>query len=430
VTDFGVEVFQNEYLPEATREVNAIVTVNATGGPGAAGGGASPAAVVIMIDCSGSMDMPRDKLHAAKQATAVAIDSLRTGVHFAVVAGNHAAAVAYPPTNRLTPATDDTRAAAKRAVSRLYASGGTAIGQWLTLTNWLFNEHPEGIRHAILLTDGRNEGETEADLRASLAACVGRFTADCRGVGTDWSVAELRTISTALLGSVDIVARPADLAADFTAMMAEAMGKAVADVMLRLWTPQGATVRFVKQVAPTVRDLTAMGAPAPAPQSLDYPTGSWGTESRDFHICVEVNPGRVGDEMLAGRISLVSGNEIAGKGLIRALWTDDDALSTRINPAVAHYTGQAELAQVIQEGLQARKDGDADTATTKLGRAVALATESGNDGTAKLLRKVVDVLDPVTGTVRLKARVDDADEMALDTRSTKTIRVSKRGQEG
>ena len=65
-----------------------------------------------------------------------------------------------------------------------------------------------------------------------------------------------------------------------------------------------------------------------------------------------------------------------GQGLVRAVWTDDEALSTRINPHVAHYTGQAELAQVIQDGLEARKQGDEDTATAKLGRAVALAAAS------------------------------------------------------
>ena len=39
-------------------------------------------------------------------------------------------------------------------------------------------------------------------------------------------------------------------------------------------------------------------------------------------------------------------------------------------------------------------------ATAKLGRAVALAQESGNEDTAKLLAKVVDVVDAATGTVR------------------------------
>ena len=51
-------------------------------------------------------------------------------------------------------------------------------------------------------------------------------------------------------------------------------------------------------------------------------------------------------------------------------------------PGVAHYTGQAELAEAIQEGLEARKQGDEDTATAKLGRAVALAHAAGNEDTA------------------------------------------------
>jgi hypothetical protein len=96
-----------------------------------------------------------------------------------------------------------------------------------------------------------------------------------------------------------------------------------------------------------------------------------------------------------------------------------------MNRHVAHYTGQAELAQAIQDGLEARKAGDEDTATARLGRAVALAHESGNEDTAHRLAKVVDVIDPATGTIRLKATVADADEMALDTRSTKTVRARK-----
>ena len=90
---------------------------------------------------------------------------------------------------------------------------------------------------------------------------------------------------------------------------------------------------------------------------------------------------------------------------------------------MAHYTGQAELAECIQEGLDARKAGDNATATFKLGRAVQLAAQSGNDGTMKLLAAVVDVEDPATGTVRLRNQITDVDEMALDTRSTRTVRV-------
>jgi hypothetical protein len=211
-------------------------------------------------------------------------------------------------------------------------------------------------------------------------------------------------------------------------MMQASMAKEVAGIALRVWTPQRATVRFIKQVAPAVEDLTGRRAQA-APQAGDYPTGAWGAESRDYHICVDVEPGAAGQEMLAARVSLTlstaSGPQTLGRGLVRAIWTDDEALSTRISRHVAHYTGQAELAQAIQDGIEARKAGDEDTAAARLGRAVALAHESSNKDTAKLLAKVVDVIDPASGTIRLKAKVADADEMMLDTRSTKTVQVRK-----
>jgi hypothetical protein len=431
---FTVDVDQNQYLPEGGRDVSAVVTVTAPvtapAAPAAPGGAA--AAEIIIVDCSGSMEYPHTKIVAARDATAAAIDVVRDGVGFAVVAGTSTAWSVFPPDGSMAIASPASRAAAKQAVAALRANGGTAIGLWLGLARQIFAGYPATLRHAILLTDGKNQHETPEQLAAALAQCEGAFSCDCRGVGTDWEVSELRTISTALLGTVDIVPDPAGLAADFTAMMANAMGKQVADVALRVWTPQHATVRFVKQVAPAVDDLTGRRTPS-GPQAGDYPTGAWGPgESRDYHVGIEVNPAGVGQEMLAARVSLVvsspsgaAGGEVLGQGLVRAIWTGDEALSTRINPRVAHYTGQAELAEVILQGLEARKQGDEDTATAKLGRAVALAHQSGNEDTAKLLAKVVDVVDPETGTVRLKQKVDDVDEMALDTRSTKTVRVRK-----
>ena len=64
-----------------------------------------------------------------------------------------------------------------------------------------------------------------------------------------------------------------------------------------------------------------------------------------------------------------------------------------------------------------------ETATTKLGRAVQLAAATGNEEATSRLRKVVDIDDPGTGTVRLRRDVEKADEMALDTASTKTTRI-------
>ncbi|MFE7410760.1 vWA domain-containing protein [Streptomyces laurentii] len=430
---FSVDVYQNEFLPEGGRDVNAIVTVTATGG-GTSGGlphaAAGSAAVVLMLDCSGSMEYPPTKMRGAREAAAAAIDTLRDGTAFALVAGTHVAREVYPGNGRLAVADGRTRAEARQALRALTASGGTAIGTWLRLADRLLSTAGAPIRHGILLTDGRNEHEAPADLRAALDACTGRFTCDARGVGTDWEVDEVRGIARTLLGTADIVADPAGLTADFTAMMEHVMGKEVADVALRLWTPVGVEISLVKQVAPTVEDLAGRRTEA-GPRAGDYPTGSWGDESRDYHVSVRVPEAAVGREMLAARVSLVvpdpAGGAPAtlGQGLVRAVWTDDMAMSTAINAQVAHYTGQAELADVIQQGLDARKSGDHDGATAKLGRAVQLAAASGNADTAKLLSKVVDVVDAATGTVRLKAKVAEADEMTLETRSTKTVRVKK-----
>ncbi|MFI1714217.1 VWA domain-containing protein [Streptomyces sp. NPDC053513] len=433
VPQFSVDVYQNEFLPEGGRDVNAIVTVTSTGGgtTGAlAGGGPASAGVVIMVDCSGSMDYPATKMRGAREATAAAVDTLRDGTHFAVVAGTHVAKEVYPGNGGLAVADARTRAEAKEALRRLSAGGGTAIGTWLRLADRLLSSAELTIRHGILLTDGRNEHESPEELRAALDACAGRFTCDARGVGTDWEVKEVTGIASALLGTADIVADPAGLTADFTAMMEHAMGKGVADVALRLWTPVGVEIMFVKQVAPSVEDLTGRRTEA-GPRAGDYPTGSWGDESRDYHVSVRVPQAAVGQEMLAARVSLLAPDPAGGdprplsQGLVRAVWTDDLAMSTSINPQVAHYTGQAELADAIQQGLDARKSGDRDGATAKLGRAVQLAAASGNADTAKLLSKVVDVVDAATGTVRLKAKVAEADEMTLETRSTKTVRVKR-----
>ena len=427
---FTVEIDQNPYLPAGGRDVSAIVTVTAdeTGdGPAAVPSGGN--AEIIIIDCSGSMDYPPTKMTEARAATAAAIDVIHDGTSFAVVAGTSTSWPVYPSDGSMAVADNRTRSEAKAALRQLRASGGTAIGQWLRLAHQIFSSSPATLRHAILLTDGKNQHETPAELAAAISLCEGAFRCDCRGVGTDWEVAELRKVSTALLGSVDIVVDPAGLAADFEAMMSDAMSKQLPDVLLRVWTPQQAALKFIKQVAPAIDDLTTRRLPAGA-QAGDYPTGAWAPgESRDYHVSVAVNPANLGQEMLAARVSLVAssaeGQQVLGQGLIRVTWTEDEALSTRINSRVAGYTGQAELASAIAEGLEANKRGDEEVATARLGRAVALAHQAGNEETARLLASVVDVVDEATGTVRLKKKVDAAAEMALDSRSTKTVRVRK-----
>ncbi|MGI8984881.1 MAG: VWA domain-containing protein [Acidimicrobiales bacterium] len=441
--NFTASTYQNEFLPAAATEVHAVVTVASSGGDGAApareaGREVQPArevqpvdkAVVLIVDTSGSMDQPTTKIRAARHAVAASVDELPDGTWFAVIAGSHEAACVYPPAAAsgeppaLARADARTRAEAVAVAKNLRPEGGTAISTWLDLARDVFAGRPDAIKLAYLLTDGRNESEPHENLEAALRRCAGVFQCDARGVGSNWEVAELRLITSALLGEVDIIAGPDEMDDDFRAFLARALGKAVADVRLRIWAPQGSTIEFLRQVAPSIDDLTAKATPV-NPLTGDFPTGAWGgEESRDYHLCVNVPAGKVGDEKLAARVSLVVDGQPVSQALVKAIWTDDDAQSARISPQVAHYTGQEELASAIAEGLEARKAGDDGTATVKLGRAVQLAHESGNEGTVRLLQKVVDVDDVATGTVRLKRGVAAVDEMALDTRSTRTVRVT------
>lgn len=422
MAEFTAEVFQNEYLAEGATDAHAVVSVTCTGAGMA--GETGDAAEIIIVDTSGSMDMPPTKIAAARRAARVAIGEIVDGAWFAIISGHSIAQMVYPSSAGMAKMTATTRAEALGAVDRVRSGGATAIGSWIQAATELFGQVSAAQRHAILLTDGKIEGEPVGTLARALADARGKFQCDCRGIGEDWVVEELREISTALMGTVDIVAKPEDLEADFEAMMRTAMSRGVADARLRIWAPQGSQVLFVRQVAPTVEDLTNTGVQT-GPLVREFPTGAWSDESRDYHVAVRVPVADIGNERLAARVELVVNDEVQAKSLVKAIWTTDTDLTTRIDPAVAHYTGQVKLADTIQKGLAAKAAGDDRTATVLLGEAAKLAHDSGNENTTRLLAKVVDVVDVETGTVRLKREVEKSDEMALDTRSTKTTRIRR-----
>lgn len=437
--EFTGAVHQNLYLAAGAREVHAVVTVDTRGDPWAAS--TADVVEVIIVDCSGSMGFPAEKILKVKEAVRAAIDELRDGVRFALIAGSVGAQMLWPAEPALTVADSRTRTAAKDALRRLDTSGGTTIGAWLRLAARLLAEHPAAIRHAILLTDGRNQHEPAEQLQAALRDCAGLFTCDCRGIGTDWSVAELRMISSALGGTVDLVAEPADLAEHVRALMATSMRNTIAEVGLRLWTPVGATVRFVKQTAPTLLDLTPHRINV-GPLTSDYPTASWSIESRDYHLCIDLEPGDVGEEKLAGRVSFMrTGTNGTAQQLpqtfrhtepdgstndfpharIRAIWTEDPALSTVINDNVASVTSRAELAKAVQDGLAAYHATEPDVAVDCLSRARKLAEQIRDDNMLAWLDRIYD---PDTGTVRLD-RMSAQEEMGLEIESTKTTPLSR-----
>ena len=421
---FRVESFLNPHLPLGGTRVDVVFSLTAEA-PSFTQGTLPPRRIVGLVgDKSGSMD--GDKIEAMKHAMRVAVDQLDQSTEFFVVAFNQRMLPIVP----LTRATEAAKRAAHGLIQRIEAGGGTAFSGGLAEARRTFAGCPGAVCQIILLTDGQNGPEDATMLEAELAAGSGLYQAHCRGIGTDWSPAQLREVAERLLGTVQMVAEPADLAHDFQQTLAAALSKSLADVRLRLWMPKNARLVSFKQGYPVEIDLTAKLRPVDQ-RAVDFPLGAWGEGTQDYAAAFQVVACAPGEEMLVCRTSIVTPDRIARTeivtpgGNVTVSWTDDASLTTRIDAQVAHYSGQAEKARAIQEGLEAIERNDDGQATLRLGRAVQLAQESGDVETTRRLQQVVDVIDGAAGTIRLKRDAGRVAVMDLDVASTRTVRAKR-----
>ncbi|WHT18511.1 VWA domain-containing protein [Crossiella sp. CA-258035] len=417
---FRTKVHAHRWLSTTDDLLSVVLVVDGTGLTGA---DTPPAAAeVIMVDCSGSMSLPPSKIAAARRATAAAVDALRDGVRFALVAGTDTASLLYPLAPRMATADERSRAEARQAAAAMVASGGTAMGSWLLLARDLLAAHPGAIRHAILLTDGQNVGETPEQLEAALRACAGEFTCDARGIGADWKPAELRRITAALRGRADAVRAEADLAEDFTGMVAEAMRKVVPEVRIRVQTRPGTEIRFLRQVFPVAADLTAE-AVAVGEGLTEFSTGSWSADLRHFNLGLTVGPAGAphGQDVPVGSVRLLAvppgttaAEEVGEPEPLLVHWTEDEARFSQVDPYVGHYRGQERLRRLVIEGCEALDAGDRAAAADLLGEAVRLATASGNTEQLDRIGQLAEIEDAAAGRIRLTDELSKVDINWLD----------------
>ena len=311
-----------------------------------------------------------------------------------------------------------TRHEAKAAASGLIAGGGTAMSTWLDLARDLFGKTPAAIRHAVLLTDGKNESDRTGALEAALDRCRGQFACDARGIGDDWEPRDLQRIASVLRGSADAVLEDAELAGDFRRLVEHAMGRTVPDVRLRMTTMPYSRLRFVKQVFPTEVELTAQCRTEG--QVLELPTGAWGDELREYHLCLDVETGELTryEDRLLGTVTLVAGADeaVGEQQAVVGYLTEDLALSSVPDDHVARVTGQAELGRAVRAGWDAFERDDRVAAAREWGTAVRLATELGNTEILKRLGRLIDVRDD--GAVAIKDGVRPRDGFSLVLGST------------
>ncbi|WNV85470.1 VWA domain-containing protein [Umezawaea sp. Da 62-37] len=402
--ELSVEVHQQKFLAEGDTAMHAILTVTARGGPDRP---PTDAAEVLLVDCSTSMRHPHTKIEEAKRAAAAAIDVLPDGVLFAVVRCTETATAVYPRDDHLVAASDETRRAARREVAHLAAYGGTAMGRWLDRARSLFSGHADAVCHAILLTDGENRSETREALAGALDSCEGLFICDARGIGDGWVPDELAEIVKVLRGGADSVVEDRKLTADFQELIGAALTKVLPEVRLRIGTMGYSSLRFVKQVRPHEYDLTDRCRPA-GDGEVVLSLGSFsGSESRDYHLCVdldpELEPVHDQDRQLASvGFEPMPGARANGPVAVVGQWTHDPVQPTLVHPKVLRYTEQAELGEAITAGGDALAAGRTEDTERAWGTAARLAAEQGNEEILGRLRRVVDILDAGTGRVRLR----------------------------
>ena len=413
---FRIQGFFNPYLSIGQSRLDAVLTISSDVSVVPNSGGRK--IVGFVLDVSGSMG--GEKLSQAKNAARRGIDMLSEDMWFFVVSFSGNAQVVV----KASPATEANKAFAHNAIQGLRASGSTSMSAGLKTAYQQVKNSGAIMASVYFQTDGENGAEDSSYLANVIEECKGVFQCDCRGIGTDWKPAELRTIASALLGTADAVTDPAGLEEDLRAFLTRSMSKGISGAVLRVWSPKVVKLLTVKQMSPDIIDLMPI-AKRVDDKTLDVPLGAWGNEARDFQVAFELPAGVVNDEVLACRASVVyvdAGVEAkVACDPIAVKWSADDMLTTRISKEVAHYTGQKELADSIQEGLEAKARGEEDRATRLLGRAAQLAQESGNEEVTRRLKKVVDVIDADAGTVRLK-KADKAADMELELGGTRTVR--------
>lgn len=428
---FALRVRQNPFLALGGTAMHAVIEIRAeeVRAADAAGRPVVPsAAEVIMIDTSSSMSGP--KVAAAARAAAAAVDVLRDGAAFAVIAGESSARMIYPGQAALATASAQTRRAAKAALAEVTANGGTSMSTWLRLADRLFAGSDARIKHALMLTDGQNV-EGDAPLEAALADCAGHFSCDSRGVGDDWQPDQLKLISAALHGAWKPIAKPEELEADFREVTAASMRKRVADVALRIRKPPASKLVHIHRVFPDIEDLMPHVAPSSDGRALDIPLGAWAPgEERAYHVRFSVSQQELGieDEGLAsaGFVQVLArrpdGETAATPRVsVQTVWTRNNANALIIHPVVAQYTGQQELAAEVRTAIEAygRHEPDAEA---KMGVVVARAYALQRQDILEQIAQIVSIKDLERGVVEIKPTpVAPSDFFKLDRLSTQTV---------
>ncbi len=250
----------SSYLLRGDREAYVAITMAA---PTGAVGTRAPASVAIVLDTSGSMG-DENRLEDAKSAAYSLLAGLGPDDEVALVTYSTAAELILP----LAPATEDTRAAARRAIASMTATGGTNISGGLGLGADALAAAHTALRRIVLISDGEpTEGLGSGVVvdPAPLVAYAGRRAAEgasitAVGVGLTFREDIMAGIASAGRGNYYFVERAGDL----SAMFARELGR-LGETMFtsgELALRPGAAVEVLEAIGyPMIRDAGGWRVP-------------------------------------------------------------------------------------------------------------------------------------------------------------------------
>ncbi|MHB8626044.1 MAG: vWA domain-containing protein [Aggregatilineales bacterium] len=384
---FSFKSYYNPNISPTTNSFWGVVSIAANEAPQQA---SQDTIISLICDVSGSMQGAKfnSMIETVENLLLTAPNDISLNI---VVFDNNAHEVL--PLTRIQANTDRNGLvqAFRKTIKRLAIFGGTSMSTGILQALAAQNLARGSVaRYGIFLTDGQNT-EPEAQLAAAVKKAADLQMHLCAyGYGNDWDPKQLTKMAEITQGwQPKAVPNPSDLQKEFSALVAR-MAKTVAtDVVLQLWTPAGAKIlslsqaypQWVKGEAAPTGDNHTWVVPVPPMSSKDH---------RDFIVHLEL--ASVGAKVVACRPSVVyvsNGQKIEEKGE-QDTWvilqqTTDASLYNQVNPVVAGYLGQGQLAESTRAMTAALDAGDRQGAERHRTEALEIAQASGNKQMTQVL---------------------------------------------
>lgn len=262
----NVELDTNSYLPAGGTRLNGSFIISPKGFSGVAAV-YLPRCRAAVLDVSGSMD-EKGKIGQAKAASRAFVQELPENDYFVIVKYHSHAEFVFPRarnTNEIVKpvlATAENKRLAPAAIDEIKAEDNTYPSYGIDKAFQSFLLSPCDEATVCFLTDGQFNGSDAPKLEAVLKAIEAKrkegrsFKISPRGIGTDFTVGELRQMADRTLGSAPkVVANPSDLKADFVEWMAKACEATLSNVRIKLWYPGQVKLVELKRLAPSIIDL-------------------------------------------------------------------------------------------------------------------------------------------------------------------------------